>query len=157
MQNVIFSQLYIFLIYIVLGIVIGIIFDIFRILRKLFKTPDLITYLEDIIFWIIAGLLLIFVIFKFSSGEIRIYNIIGLVIGSIFYIIVISKYFININVKIILVLKNIVKKFIIILMYPIKIILRIIKGVFKPFTFFVINIRKILSNSKVKIKTNKKI
>ena len=46
MQN----QAFTFIIFILNGFIIGILFDIFRILRKSFKTPDSITYIEDIIF-----------------------------------------------------------------------------------------------------------
>ena len=39
------NQAYLFLIFMVNGIIIGILFDFFRILRKSFKTADLITYI----------------------------------------------------------------------------------------------------------------
>ena len=61
------SEVYIFFIFILLGIIIGIIFDIFRILRKSFKTKDFITNIEDVLFWIISGLLTLFTIFKFNN------------------------------------------------------------------------------------------
>ncbi len=65
MQN----QAYAFIVFILNGFLIGLLFDIFRIFRKSFKTPDFITYLEDFIFWIITGLLLLYSIFKFNNGE----------------------------------------------------------------------------------------
>ena len=46
MQN----QAYAFLIFILNGLIVGILFDVFRILRKAFKTSDFITYIQDIIF-----------------------------------------------------------------------------------------------------------
>ena len=55
----ILNQAYIFLIFVINGFLIGILFDIFRILRKSFKTKDIITYIEDILFWILTGLLLL--------------------------------------------------------------------------------------------------
>ena len=57
------EQLSSFIIFTIIGVIISIIFDIFRILRKTFKTPDLITYIEDIIFWILTGLIVLFSIF----------------------------------------------------------------------------------------------
>lgn len=137
MDNSIAMQLYSLLIFTISGIAIGIFFDIFRILRKSFKTPDIITYIEDIIFWIFTGLFFLFVLFKFNNGQIRNYVIIGVLLGIIIYMLTISKYFININVKVI----NLVKK---IVYYPIKLIL-------KSFTFIVINIRNILKNFNTKI------
>ena len=59
------NQAYLFALFIVNGILIGILFDIFRILRKTFKTSDFITYIEDIIYWIITGFLTLFFIFRY--------------------------------------------------------------------------------------------
>ena len=52
------DQAYLFLIFIANGIIIGILFDFFRILRKTFKTSDMITYVEDLLFWILTGSIL---------------------------------------------------------------------------------------------------
>lgn len=150
MENVILTQLYSFLAYLVSGMIIGIFFDIFRILRKSFNTPDIITYLEDILFWLFTGIFLLLVLFKFSNGQLRIYNVLGLLIGVIFYMLTISKFFIKVNVTIITFIKNIIYKIIKIVLYPIKYIFKIIKKLFTPFTFFVINIKKLV------IKCNKK-
>ena len=73
MNSEIISQMQYFAIYILCGISIGILFDIFRILRKSFKTPDFVTYIEDAIFGIITGIFLIFIIFIFNNGELRFY------------------------------------------------------------------------------------
>ena len=59
MQN----QVYTFFIFILNGLLIGILFDTFRILRKSFKFSNIITNLQDIIFWILSGLILIYSIF----------------------------------------------------------------------------------------------
>ncbi len=153
MENNVLFQLYSFFIYGISGIVIGMFFDIFRILRKSFRTPDIITYIEDILFWLITGFFLIFILFFISNGEIRIYSIIGLLFGSILYMLTISKYFININVSIITCMKNILYH---ILKYPIKLCQFLLRKLFKPFTFFVINIKKSSLNFSQKIKNKKK-
>lgn len=150
MENSI-NQLYILFVFIISGSIIGILFDLFRILRKSFKTPDIITYIEDTLFWIITGLFLLYIIFKYSFGEIRIYMFVSLIIGVVTYFLTISKYFIGLNVKIINVLKISISKILYILFYPIKIIINILqKTILKPFSFITINIRifssKILKN-----------
>ncbi len=101
------EQAYNFIIFILNGIAIGIIFDIFRILRRSFKTSDFITCIEDICFWILSGLLTIFTITFFNYGEIRLYIFIAIIIGVIFYILTISKYFIKFNVTILTFVKKI--------------------------------------------------
>ena len=42
------NQTYLFIVFSLTGIGLGVLFDFFRALRKTFKTPDLVTYLEDI-------------------------------------------------------------------------------------------------------------
>ena len=48
------NQANLFLIFTINGVIIGLLFDFFRILRRSFKTKDIITYIEDIIFWILT-------------------------------------------------------------------------------------------------------
>lgn len=149
LENATLLQLYSFLIYLVSGIIIGIFFDVFRILRKSFHTSDLLTYIEDIIFWIITGLFLLFVLFQISDGEIRIYNIIALLLGGILYLLTMSKIFIKINVKIMTFIKSLLHNIVLI---PLKGLFFIIKKLFTPFTFFVINVKKIILNPSKKLK-----
>ena len=45
-----FTQEQIFCLFLSIGIIIGFIYDLFRVLRKSFKTPDYITFIEDLTF-----------------------------------------------------------------------------------------------------------
>lgn len=67
------SDVYIFFIFILLGFIIGILFDIFRILRRSFKTKDIITYIQDILFWLITGALILYTTFKFNNRTIKVF------------------------------------------------------------------------------------
>ena len=44
------NQAYLFLVFSLTGVVIGVLFDFFRILRRSIKTSNTITYIEDILF-----------------------------------------------------------------------------------------------------------
>lgn len=158
------EQLYLFIIFLLNGLIIGVLFDIFRIIRKSFKTPDILTYIQDICFWILTGLLLLYSIFTFNNGEIRIYIFLAVFIGVVLYMLTLSKYFIKINVFIITIIKKSILYIIKIVLCPIKIIARFIrKIIFKPITFVFINIKdfsskkikKIFLISKNKIKKQK--
>ena len=102
------AQLYTFFNFILTGVIIGILFDIFRILRKSFKTLDIITYIQDFIFLILTGIIMLYSIFTFNNGEIRGYVIIGVFLGIMIYILLLSKYFITIMVKFINLIKKVV-------------------------------------------------
>lgn len=146
------NQAYLFVIFIINGILIGILFDIFRILRKSFKTVDIVTYIQDVIFWILTGILTLYFIFTYNNGEIRLYVFLGIILGILLYILTISKYIIKFSVIIITFIKSIIGKFIKIIIYPFNFIFKIIKKVlFRPFSFVIINIRNIFTKNKLKI------
>lgn len=143
------NQAYLFFIFILNGFLIGILFDIFRIIRKSFKTADLVTYIEDFLFWIISGTIVLYSIFKFNNGELRGFIFLGIILGALIYILVFSKTFIKINLYII----NFIKKIVIYtLIIPIKFLYKIIKKLFiKPIVVTVINLRKTMSYFKIKL------
>ncbi len=118
----IYMQLFCLVIFILTGIIIGILFDCFRVLRRSFKTADWITYIQDIIFWILTGIIILFSIFKFNNGEIRSYIILGIFFGALIYMLTISKFVIKYSVRVINLLKKIIS-------YPINIIINILKKI----------------------------
>lgn len=127
------NQAYLFFMFTLNGILIGFLFDFFRILRKVFKTIDLITYIEDILFWILTGISVIFFMYKFSGGALRLFMVLGLFFGIVLYMISFSKIIVHFFVT---VLEKLVK------------IIRKIKEIIKiPLSF----IRKIFSNFYIKI------
>lgn len=116
------NQAYLFLIFTIDGFLIGLIFDFFRILRKEFKTSNIVTYIEDILFWILTGLIVLISMILFSNGTIRFYMLIGIIIGFITYILTLSKLLIKMSVFIIDKIKGTIKFIFSIIFYPIKII-----------------------------------
>lgn len=158
MNTTITNQIYLFSIYFICGIIIGIFFDFFRILRQSFKTSDIVTYIEDIIFGILTGIFLIFIIFIFDNGELRAFTFIALVLGAILYLLTISRYFIRINVNILTFLKKVIVKTFIIISYPFKIIKKyFFKLILRPYKILTINLKNILKNKIIKRKKIKKI
>lgn len=148
------EQLINFIYFIATGMFLSIVFDIFRILRRSFKTSDLITNVEDVIFGVITGLIILVSIFLFNNGELRLYIFIGLLIGILVYMLFISKYFIKLNVAII----NFIKKIIIIMTKPFKILFKFIKKIFfKPISFIIINLKLVIHGISIKVKKATKI
>lgn len=121
------NQAYLFLIFTLNGVFIGILFDIFRILRRSFNTPNFITYIEDTLFWIISAFVVLYSLFIFNNGQFRAYIFVGIFLGIAIYMLFFSKYVIKVSVNIISFIKNIIGTILKILLYPIKIIYRIIK------------------------------
>lgn len=145
------NQTYLFIVFTIVGIIIGILFDIFRILRKSFKTNDIVTYIQDIFFWILTGIIILFSMYKFSNGELRFFMIIGIIMGTLMYMITFSKYVIKISVFIINIIKTII-------VYPIKVIEKILKKIiFRPIFIICISFKKNIINFVKKNKKNRGI
>lgn len=84
------EQVYVFLYSILTGAILGLLFDFFRGFR--FEgIKDIWVYLQDIIFWLITAVIIIISAFLINEGELRIYMLIGYLLGSIFYMLLFSK------------------------------------------------------------------
>ena len=145
------NQAYIFMAFSIVGVTIGILFDFFRIIRKTIKTNDFFTYIEDILFWIITGIIIIFSMYYFCDGELRFFMVIGIILGTIMYLLTISRYVIIIS----LFFLNIIKKIII---NPIYAIIRFFKKKILRHIFIIcINFRKNFIRILKKYKKNRGI
>lgn len=127
------NQLGLFIIYFFSGIMICIVFDFFRSLRKSIKTSNIVTYIEDVLFWIITGIFIIFLISKYSYGELRLYIPIGMIVGGTLYYLTISRYLVKSIVSIITFNKKII----------LFLIAFTLKFLGKPINFFIINLKKL--------------
>lgn len=144
------SQAYVFLFSIIGGALAGLIYDIFRIKRRMVQTGKWITCFEDICYWVIIALIMFMLICYSNEGEIRGYIFAGNVIGAVLYILLLSR----ITRKLlILLIESVIRLFGIIwkvLSYPFTIIYKILDASGK----FVL---KYIKNVAEHIKIDKKI
>lgn len=85
------EQVYIFGWSILVGVILGFLFDLFRGLRWE-GIRDIWVYIQDALFWLVSALIIIVSTFLINKGELRGYMLIGYVLGSGFYILLFSKY-----------------------------------------------------------------
>lgn len=144
------NQTYLFLVFSLTGVAIGILFDFFRILRKSFKTSDIITYLEDIVFWVSTGILILYNIWYFNNGEIRLFMFLGIIMGTMIYMLTLS----NIIIKVFYTIIKFLKKIIIIPFKPIFFTIRKIYVIIK--NVIAKNVKKLtnFSNKKGELERN---
>ena len=137
------NQAILFFIFIINGIIIGLLFDFFRILRKTFETKDFVTYIEDVIFWILTGTIILYSIFRFNNGEIRLFMFLGIIIGLTIYILCLSNHVIKVNVFLFKIMKKGISKVVHIVLVPFSFIIKFFKKMFfKPITFCIFNFKK---------------
>ena len=139
------NQAYLFIVFSLTGVIIGLLFDFFRILRRSFKTSNIITYFEDVLFWILTGVLILYNIWYFNNGEIRIYMFLGIIIGVLIYMLTLSNIIISLLSKILI---SIVK----VLELPFKTLF----SIFHKFFTVIMKIFNIFSK-KLKIKKGKMV
>lgn len=110
-----YNQFFLMFIFIDTGILLGILFDLFRIQRKIVRTNQYLTVFQDVIYGIISGFLVFYIIKNYTNGDIRLYMFMNLLLGVFIYLTGLSKHFIAIFVWIInpikKILTKIVKKF----------------------------------------------
>ena len=66
------NQLFSFFIYVIVGILLGFIFDIFRAFRRSIKNSNVATNIEDILFVIISFIIIAMVVQIVSKGRIKV-------------------------------------------------------------------------------------
>ena len=131
------NQTYLFLVFSLTGVEIGILFDFFRILRRTIKTGNIVTYIQDILFWILTGVLVLYNIWYFNNGEIRVYMFLGIIIGTLIYMSTLSNIFVKLFTKI---LSTIIK----VLEIPFKTIITIFRKIITGIlSFFTKNVKKL--------------
>ncbi len=87
----IYSQEQIFIFFSIIGIIIGIFFDFFRVIRKSSNKSDSTTFIQDLIFLSFSGYLIITGIIKLNGGEVRLFLFLGLCFGITIYLLTISE------------------------------------------------------------------
>ncbi len=143
------DQSFIFLCCILCGAFIGILFDLFRIIRRIIPAGNIATLIEDIVFWIITLGIVCYCALIINYGALRWYMFASISVGALLYFLTISRIVIYIAIFIITIVKKILLFILKIILVPIKLIAKIFR---KPF-FFVINIGK---NSFKRIKNKTK-
>lgn len=74
-----------FLYALLLGGVIGVLYDVFRVSRVAFRLSWLLVLLQDILVFLLAALLLWRYFLLQSSGEVRIFAVLGVLLGWVIY------------------------------------------------------------------------
>jgi Predicted membrane protein len=101
MNQAISVELQFFLISILWGALLLLIYDVLRILRRLIKHDDFLVALEDLIFWVFASLFIFIMMYKENNGIIRGFSIMGMAIGIAVYHFILSDFIVDYITKII--------------------------------------------------------
>lgn len=137
MNNLVSTQAITFLLSVLNGLFLGVIYDCIRVFRRIIKHSHWVVNVEDLIYWLIGSLIIFIDIFNNNDGTLRGFLYVGVFLGLILYFLLISKWMLTISMK----LYGIIRKSVAI---TLKIILKPIKIIFRPFIFLARKIYKLL-------------
>lgn len=156
------SQLVDFIEFILIGNIIGTVFDFFRAYRKIRKVSSSIVVIQDIIYFLIVTIIITLSIIKMLDSQIRLYIFIAIILGCSTYFCLFSKIVLKGYVLFINMFREIVKTFFLPILLDIQIfrkigrfLKKIMKKCCKMFSFVLFFIYKRESKGKSK-KINKK-
>lgn len=95
------EQVFLFLACVKTGIVMGVLYDLIRVLRRIIHHPNWLVQIEDLLYWIACGCFAFIMIFWRNYGQIRGFVFLGILIGAVLYFATISSIMINIITQVI--------------------------------------------------------
>ncbi len=101
MNHAITMELQFFLISILWGAIVLLAYDGFRIIRRIIRHNGFFLAIEDLIFWMIAGLFIFSMIYRENNGVIRGFSVMGMAIGMVLYHYILSDFLVSFITKII--------------------------------------------------------
>lgn len=127
-----FSQEYMIAVAIMGGMLLGFIWDIYRLIRHFIKMGSTGTAIGDIIYWIISIYIGVQIIFDLSYGNVRFFILMGFMMGALLYFYGISRYILRLLIFIVNTILKFIKKIINLLIGPLKYIFKQIKIILYP-------------------------
>lgn len=79
------SQLFSFLVTVLMGLTVGVLFDSYRTIMGFISPQKVFAYLSDILFWIIITGVVFFMLIVSNWGEVRLYVVLGVTTGLMIY------------------------------------------------------------------------
>lgn len=113
-------QALLFLLMVVLGMLLGFVYDIIRILRRIINHFWLLVQLEDIIYWIVAAGIVFLIMLDKTYGEIRFFVLLGVFLGMIIYFIALSPIFMGVAMTIVSFIGKLFSRLFRIFMIPVR-------------------------------------
>jgi len=117
------EQFVIFLFSILMGVILGIIYSVFKVFRMIFKMSIVQVFFLDIFYFIFSSILTFLFIIAVSTGEIRLFIIAGEIAGFFIYYITLGNLLTRFIVFIMKITRKIVfkiKKIVILIIKPVK-------------------------------------
>ncbi|MCL2049630.1 MAG: spore cortex biosynthesis protein YabQ [Defluviitaleaceae bacterium] len=141
------GQAQLFLWTVLVGAVIGLFYDCFRILRRVVPLLALpfAVYLEDFIFWVAATGGTFYFMLNQNYGEIRVFSVLGAGLGAVLYFVTISRLVMLVFVTVIEYMKKVIAAALRIIFFPLRVLVSwlspYLKKIYKKVRFVLRSVR----------------
>ena len=116
------NQSFVVLTLFLVGVCSGLVYDVFTVKRLLLKTPNVLLFIEDIVFCLVSCIIFVFAIFITNYGYVRWYEAAFFAAGFVLYKLFVSWLVVKVFEVILKFTARIVKKAVQIVMAPLKFI-----------------------------------
>lgn len=144
-----YTQEYMLCVSIMGGMLLGFIWDIYRLVRRYIKMGAVGTALGDLIYWIVSIYISVQLIFYVSYGNVRMFILLGFVLGALLYFYGISNYILKALIFVVDLFIKIIRKVSLFIIKPIRILGRKIAVLFVPVR---VKLQKTRNNAKKRYK-----
>ncbi len=127
-----YSQEYMLAVSAMGGMLFGLMWDIYRLIRHYIKLDRSGTAIGDIVYWIISIYIGVQLIFYLSYGNVRLFILMGFIIGALLYFYGLSRYILKVFIFVIDTILKAVNKAVNFLIGPLKYIYNQIKIILYP-------------------------
>ncbi|MFV0341647.1 MAG: spore cortex biosynthesis protein YabQ [Anaerocolumna sp.] len=135
------------------GVLLLVIYDCLRIERRLISHNSFFVAVEDIIYWMVASILIFRMMFNLNDGIIRGFSILAMLIGMLIYHHVFSGFIVDVVSGILIKIKTILFKLIGYILAPFR---KFMKWLKKLMVFFTKAVKKLTKNLQKRLKKKTK-
>ncbi len=147
------GQLQMFLLSCGVGFLLGILYDVFRLLRMAFFKQALAVFIQDVLYWCACAVCSFLFILAVNSGEIRSFLLVGELIGWLIYYLTLGSLVMKANRLLIALFKKLFTVLFTCILAPFRLLFRLLAPIAKGIGRLFKNIFKIFyNNSKLRLK-----
>ncbi|HAQ41846.1 MAG TPA: hypothetical protein DCM73_14125 [Clostridiales bacterium] len=159
-----YSQEYMLAVSVMGGMLLGFIWDIYRLFRHYIKLGSVGTAMGDIVYWIVSIYISVNLIFDLSYGNVRLFILLGFLLGALLYFYGISRYILKASIFVVDTILKVLKKILNLLLIPVRFLINLLKVILRPiklkceivknkakkrYKFFKFRLKKVSKNRKM--------
>ena len=117
------GQAWLFAATVATGAAAGVFYDFFRVLRRAWRHPRWLVHVQDMLFWLVATVLIFYYMLHRNAGEIRPFMLVGMVTGAVLYFATISRWVVKGTVTVVKFVEKVIRTMVRIILLPLRLLL----------------------------------